>query len=572
MYNISQTIKIVCLLTILLGIQRNMEAQIAGKVSDIEANPISGAHVLLKNSTKGTQTDSLGNFTINARLNDTLYFSHIGMTTLQKIITNTNTVLAITLQPDPTQLDEVTVTARKYRRSPAQLLADYPEDKNLIKTSWGIVDKEYSSTHMRIIDGNHLFSGGIDFLDGLKAHIPQIEIVREDLNVKVYLQALGTTFRPTAIFEVDGFLSTSPPTHLQASAIERIAVLQRNAALIRYGPQGAGGVIIINTKAQTDMDERSVVRQYDNEALRDSLASLVDQYQPYSPSKAPYLKELENTGLEEAITTYRKIEKKHRRNPYFYLDMYNYFLSRWNTQEITNEIGKTITDNFSDNIPILKALAYIHQEHGYPEKALPQFLKIINLDYSNAQSHRDLANNYVEMNETHKGINGYLQYFSFIRQIKDDSNGTILTDDIIKTETTILLEKYQDTLFESRQDLAFSSLESHTRVLVEWNDPDVSFDLQFIQPSGAISWWANSSLADSSARYATTSREFFINSLEEGQCQINIDFHGKQRQIPLYLKLSVFQNYGLENQSTEQLLYKLQSSHEFVKLVAFEIQ
>ena len=57
--------------------------------------------------------------------------------------------------------------------------------------------------------------------------------------------------------------------------IEQMAVMEGNSACIRYGAQGTGGVIIINTKAQTGMDDSGIIKTYDNRSLADSLVRVV---------------------------------------------------------------------------------------------------------------------------------------------------------------------------------------------------------------------------------------------------------------------------------------------------------
>ena len=62
---------------------------------------------------------------------------------------------------------------------------------------------------------------------------------------------------------------------LLANDIDRIAILEGNAAIARCGLQGTGGVIVINTKARTWMDDTGLIRIYNNRSLADSLVRKV---------------------------------------------------------------------------------------------------------------------------------------------------------------------------------------------------------------------------------------------------------------------------------------------------------
>src|SRR6185503_13222056 len=51
---------------------------VTGKVSDETGQPLQGVSVTVKSTKAGTATDAGGNYTINARTNDTLVFSSMG--------------------------------------------------------------------------------------------------------------------------------------------------------------------------------------------------------------------------------------------------------------------------------------------------------------------------------------------------------------------------------------------------------------------------------------------------------------------------------------------------------------
>src|SRR4051794_8701534 len=66
----------VCVLSANLSAQENL---VSGKVTDNTAMPLPGVNVHVKGSTKGTQTDFDGNFSINVPSKGILVFSFIGM-------------------------------------------------------------------------------------------------------------------------------------------------------------------------------------------------------------------------------------------------------------------------------------------------------------------------------------------------------------------------------------------------------------------------------------------------------------------------------------------------------------
>tara|TARA_R110002167_G_scaffold31145_1_gene102595 strand:+ start:226 stop:1092 length:867 start_codon:yes stop_codon:yes gene_type:complete len=258
------------------------ETIISGRVTDVWDTPIPNVNILLKGTQRGTQTDAEGLFSLNANANEVLVFSSLGYGSYESAVPETGEELKIVLSPMVTDLDEVTLTKRK-RKTQKGILAEYPENTNLVKTSRGVLNKDRSSSSFQVISGRDLVATGPDFLTSLMNYSPSMRVVRVP-EVKVYLRriaysiydSIGTP--PKAIFDVDGFIHETAPTYLSSHDIDRVAILERNAAISRYGPMGVGGVIVINTKTTTQMDYSGNVKRYDNSALRDSLNELfIDQ-------------------------------------------------------------------------------------------------------------------------------------------------------------------------------------------------------------------------------------------------------------------------------------------------------
>ena len=263
---------------------------ISGRVTDVWDTPIPNVNVFIKDTQRGTVTDESGWFSLKAQPNVVVMFSSLGYGSYELVIPEKGEKLRIVLSPKATELDEVTLTKRK-RKTQKDILAEFPKNTNLVKTSRGVLNKDRSSSSFQVINGKDLVATGPDFLTSLSAYSPSMRVVRVP-EVKVYLRRIAYSMYdsirtpPKAIFDVDGFIQETAPTYLSSHDIDRIAILERNAAISRYGPMGVGGVIVINTKATTQMDYSGDLRQYDNSALRDSLNELfIDQSrnQPIPP-------------------------------------------------------------------------------------------------------------------------------------------------------------------------------------------------------------------------------------------------------------------------------------------------
>lgn len=78
------------LLWVLVGIgfsDTQAQNKVSGTVLDEKGNPLIGANILIKNTTRGTVTDIEGKYTIAAKVGDILVFSYTGYDSWEKVIT-----------------------------------------------------------------------------------------------------------------------------------------------------------------------------------------------------------------------------------------------------------------------------------------------------------------------------------------------------------------------------------------------------------------------------------------------------------------------------------------------------
>ncbi|MBG44223.1 MAG: hypothetical protein CL530_09655 [Aequorivita sp.] len=80
-----------------------------GAVFDDTALPLPGANVIIKGTSKRTQTDFDGNYTIETKPGDVLVFSYVGFETKEITVSNVSTTININLDPDGEILGEVVI-------------------------------------------------------------------------------------------------------------------------------------------------------------------------------------------------------------------------------------------------------------------------------------------------------------------------------------------------------------------------------------------------------------------------------------------------------------------------------
>ncbi|MEX0315717.1 MAG: carboxypeptidase-like regulatory domain-containing protein [Allomuricauda sp.] len=527
---------------------------ISGNVADVWGTPIPDVNILVKYTDSGTQTDETGRFTLSANEGEILVFSAIGFGTLELAVPQNADELTVTLSPSTTKLKEVVVKKRK-RKNQKELLAEYTENTRLIKTTFGILDKDRSSSSMQIIDGANLINVGTDFLTSLKNYVPGMQVVRppQANDVEVYLSRIAyadTTNMPKAIFDVDGMIFETAPTYLSSSDIERLAVLQRNSAMSRYGPKGVGGVIIVNTNGKNRMDNMAVVRRYDNSALRDSLYDVFAEKKHYMPETPDYMEAFGNATTQvEARTLLREYRNQLINNPDFLLDLSYYFRQRWNDESTANLLLEEIPANFPNNVPALKSLGYRYQILGQHTEALNIFLHILKLDSLSTQSFSDVANAHTELGNREKAKEIYVRYKK--ARDKDSISFKTLGEDKVIAVEAANNEQFLDSDFNLEKLARKTGANvSPIRMVMTWSDENSNFGIQMINPKSQYDTWNTSTPKYSD--FGTT--QFFLAEEPEGEWSINLDsFEGE----PTNLRIEVFFDYGFPSQRKKTLLFKL---------------
>lgn len=546
------------------------DRMITGRVTDVWETPIADVNIVVKGTERGVQTNEEGKFSVNADTGEVLVFSAVGYGNVEIEILNIDEVFKIILSPKTTKLKEVVVEQNK-RKTQKDLMEEYPTNKNLIKTSFGMLDKERSSTALEIIDGDNLLAAGPDFLTSLKNYHFNMRVVRPPFadDVTVYLRdfAYGSIAhdslgfgKPKAIFDVDGFVQETAPTYLSGADIDRVAILERNAAVNRYGPRGVGGVIVINTKGKNEMDELGYGKKYSSSDVRNNMNKLFDEAN-YVPAIPEYMEVFGAVSSEEkAMELFQKIKGDHMEDSYFSMDMAYYFRERWKDEKVANTILKEVHERFSQNMPALRGLAYRYAILGKHDKALEVFLEVLEKDPLSAQSYCDVARAYAERMNPKKTTKVYEDYQVLRTKegIPFDAYGTDLfmtTDSygyVPSNKTGPNLEKISQ---------AMGGETSATRIALSWNNPDVTIGFQLESPDSSFKTWEVKSHKDEMDRgYAST--QFFLNDALEGEWLLNLLYYESGDKAPTYLRITSFFDYGLATQREETRVLKLTQEYD----------
>ncbi len=192
---------------------------VTGTVVDESGLPIPGANVVVKGTTRGTQTDFDGHFSLNVENGKELVVSYIGSHNAELPIYSS--VMNIRLDEDMAALDEVVVTGIGIKR-----------ERKAVGFAVSSVNAE-------------------DFLSGKTAGVQ----VTRGSNIKIRgVNALKGNNTP--LYVIDGIpISSNEMARIDPDMIASVDVLKGAKATSLYGSRGKNGVITMTTKKSTVQDD-----------------------------------------------------------------------------------------------------------------------------------------------------------------------------------------------------------------------------------------------------------------------------------------------------------------------------
>ena len=218
-----------------------------GKVTDDQGEPIPGATVLLKGTTKGTTTDIDGLYTLNVPTmkNPVLVYSFIGMKSVEKRFSGQES-MNVVLHSASEQMDEVVVTGIFTRKA----------------ESFTGSARTISADDLQRVGNGNIFQS-------LKNLDPSLNIMDNmefgsDPNKLPSMQLRGTSTFPIdetslksqyqddpnqPLFILDGFeVSATRIFDLDMNRVQSLTILKDASAKAIYGSKAANGVIVVETK------------------------------------------------------------------------------------------------------------------------------------------------------------------------------------------------------------------------------------------------------------------------------------------------------------------------------------
>ncbi len=530
-------------------------------------SPLKNVNIVVKNTNLGTKTNDKGYYSISVKKGDILSFSYVGMKTINIVIEDVTSILNIKMKVTKNMLNEVTITGKN------NLDFGPTQKPNKFATGKGSIDTRKVGYGISFIDGKDLNPAAITIGQALVGRVGGYRLGTDRFGDEyAYLRSNISINLPTnAIWDVDGIVYQTAP-QINLDQIIDIGIIRSLAGATAYGSAGRGGVIIIRTKAANYTNSQTTnsnVNPYLNKESYDNDAVPFKSIKHNKPLHLQLFDSISNA--QEAYDKYAEIKSLYEDRPNFHFDLANYFLTNHNDLTSYQNILVDLEYYAAKNAEVLKALGYNYQKNGLNQKALAIYKQIMRLRPNYAQSFRDLANAYVQLEEYQKAWKIYRYYLQKGNTLEENAIGEIMYREmealyISKSKIANIKDVFK------RKENSPDDISSDIRMVFEWNTSEAEFALEFVNPQKQ-SYIIEHSLALSEELILDeklkgySSKDFIIDEIGTGNWLVNINYLGNKKYLPTYLKVTIYYNWGRPNQAELINLFKLTAKDIKIQLL-----
>jgi TonB-linked SusC/RagA family outer membrane protein len=255
--------------------------KITGKVtSSDDGSGLPGVSVQVKGTSKGSQTDVDGNYSIEAATGSTLVFSFVGMNT-KEVKLGSQSIVNESLEADTKQLSEVVVTAIGIQREKRALAyaVSTVNAENLQQRSEPDALRALNGK----VPGVNIISGG-----GAPGQSTRITIRGANSfsgNNQPLFVVDGIPF-DNSVNATDGFdqntVTSNRAYDIDPNNVESLTVLKGAAASALYGSRAANGVVVITTKAGSKHAKKGLEVTYNTSYSTEKISTIPDYQNTYT--------------------------------------------------------------------------------------------------------------------------------------------------------------------------------------------------------------------------------------------------------------------------------------------------
>ncbi|UII79776.1 TonB-dependent receptor plug domain-containing protein [Flagellimonas sp. CMM7] len=516
-------------------------------------------------------SDIQGNFKIKGAVGDTLVVSYGNKVTEHPL--DNNFALNFSFEESGIQLDEVIVTEK------------VPVQEEEITTAYGKENKDKIGYAVQSISDEEIAPVSTTVNNAVQGKFSGVSLGQnEDLSevkMRPSNSILGNNYGLIVVDGVPMERSNSATGEIADTSfidpqnIASITVLKGLSATNRYGSEGANGVLLITTKTATFDGPRKQKKDlarltnnvYDGK-IKVNSKTLV----------TPYLKELKKgKNLQEAYDIYLDQRNKYWNTSEYLLDVYGFFYA--SNREVAERILSNVLEKKDTSYEELRGMFLKSEESRNHKMALLAANKMLETFPNKIQPYFDVA----MANKNSGNYQSALDMFNNIANGKANAKlnfGSL--EKVVGTEIRNLINKERKNLDIKKVNQKYlNNLTYNARLMLDWNNPDAEFVVQFVNPQKRFFNWEHTDTSDKKRildelQHGFANEQFEIVGADtKGDWILNVTYLGNRtsgNKAPTFLKCTVQYNFGKPNQTSEEHLVRLQDTDDEQQLAKFTVQ
>lgn len=286
----------------------------------------------------------------------------------------------------------------------------------------------------------------------------------------------------------------------------------------------------------------------------------------------PYLKKITQMPSQKQYEQYLLLKPEFEASPTFYLAVGDHFI-RTDRRQTGLRILSNIVELSLEEPELLKILAYKYKEFGKDELSVFLFEKIAALRPDEMQSVRDLSLMYINVGQYQKALDLLID----LLKKQPENRFTFITSTIIHEINTLIASHGESLDLSGIPENLIVDLPVDVRIVLDWNVNDSDMDLWVIEPNGEECYWLHK-LTSNGGRLTRNitggygPEEYLIKKAIPGKYVIKVKYYDDWTQKisgPVTLLISIFTNYGRDNEELVQSTVQLKSTKDMIEIADF---
>ena len=282
-------------------------------------------------------------------------------------------------------------------------------------------------------------------------------------------------------------------------------------------------------------------------------------------SDAIYMKEMQELSADTSVAHYFKLQKEHKNEASFYVDMADYFYKN-NNQAFALEILSNLLEIDYENSELIRVFAFKLLEHKEAKKSIHFFEMIAELRPFEAQSSRDLALALEEAKEYQRALE---LHYKILTTFWDERFGGSKIVTVNEMNHLIKQHEVDSSKIDPR---LLIDMPVEIRIVINWSTDNSDMDLWVIDPFGEKTYYAHreSFIGGKISNDMTQGygpEEFMIREAVKGNYKIKVKYYASHQQKiagPTVIRAEVYTNYGYKNEKKQEIIFRVEEEKDVV--------